>query len=228
MAPALGQKQRARIGHLGQAAISHFEHADLVGGAEPVLGAAQDAELVAAIAFEMQHRIHHVLQHTRACQGALFRHVPHQNQAEAALLGQPDQFEPRRPHLRHGARRALHGVQPHGLDRIDHHHGEVALAFQCGHNVAHVNGGGQLHRRLMQAQPARPQPDLVHRLFTGDIEYSVPRLGQGRGRLEQERGFADARIPPHQNGRGCDQAPAQHPVQLAYARHPARRRLRGA
>ena len=63
MAAALGEEQGGGVGDLGQATVGHLEHADLVGGAEAVLGAAQDAELVATIAFEMQHRVDHVFQH---------------------------------------------------------------------------------------------------------------------------------------------------------------------
>ena len=38
--------------HLGEARVAHLEDADLVGGAEAVLGAAQDAERVAALALD--------------------------------------------------------------------------------------------------------------------------------------------------------------------------------
>jgi hypothetical protein len=46
--------------------VGHLEDADLVGGAEAVLHRAQDAELVAALALEIQRRIDHVLQHAGA------------------------------------------------------------------------------------------------------------------------------------------------------------------
>ena len=62
---ALGEKQGRRIGHLDQAALGHLEHADLVGRAEPVLDRAQDAELMAALAFEVDHGVDHVLEHAR-------------------------------------------------------------------------------------------------------------------------------------------------------------------
>ena len=57
-ADGFGTSTRPRVGHL--------EDADLVGRAEAVLDRAQDAELVAALALEIEHRIDHVLEHARA------------------------------------------------------------------------------------------------------------------------------------------------------------------
>jgi hypothetical protein len=58
---AFAQEQLGRVGHLAQALAGHLEHADLVGGAEAVLDRAQDAEVVAAFALEIEHGIDHVL-----------------------------------------------------------------------------------------------------------------------------------------------------------------------
>ena len=116
VAAPLGQEQRRRIGHLGQAAIGHFEHADLVGGAVTVLHRAQDAELVATVTFEIQHRVHHVLQHARTGDGAILGDMTHQHQREIPGLRELDEFETGRAHLGHGAWRAVDRVKPHGLD----------------------------------------------------------------------------------------------------------------
>jgi hypothetical protein len=80
MPAPLCQKQGRRIQHFRQTTIGHLKHTDLVGSPEPVFHPAQDAKLMPAIALEMQYRIDHVFQHTRAGQGALLRHMPHQNQ----------------------------------------------------------------------------------------------------------------------------------------------------
>ena len=63
---AVGEEQGRRVRHLGEPAVAHLEHADLVGRAEAVLDGAQDAELVAALALEIEHRVDHVLEHARA------------------------------------------------------------------------------------------------------------------------------------------------------------------
>ena len=62
---AVGEEQRRRVGDLGQPRAFHREHADLVGAAEAVLGRAQDAILVAALAFEAEHRVDHMFEHAR-------------------------------------------------------------------------------------------------------------------------------------------------------------------
>ena len=63
---ALRQEQRRGVRHLGQPRAGHLEDADLVGRAEAVLHRAQDAELVAALALEVEHGVDHVLDHARA------------------------------------------------------------------------------------------------------------------------------------------------------------------
>ena len=61
---AVGEEQGRRVRYLGETAVAHLEHADLVGRPEAVLDRAQDAELVAALALEVEHRVDHVLEHT--------------------------------------------------------------------------------------------------------------------------------------------------------------------
>ena len=60
-AVAVAEEQRGRIGDFREARARHLEHADLVGGAEAVLHRAQDAEMMAALAFEIEHRIDEML-----------------------------------------------------------------------------------------------------------------------------------------------------------------------
>ena len=93
IAPPLRQKQRRGIGNLRQTDIGHLKHADFVGGAKAVLHPAQNTELMPAVAFKIQHRIHHVLQHPRPGDRALFGHMPNQDQRKPLQLGHPDQLE---------------------------------------------------------------------------------------------------------------------------------------
>ena len=120
-AAPLRQEQGGGVGHLLQAALGHLEHADLVGRAEAVLDRAQDAELVAALALEIEHGVDHVLEHARAGDLAVLGDVADQHQDEAALLGEADQLGRGAAHLRDGAGRGIEVVEIHGLDRIDHH-----------------------------------------------------------------------------------------------------------
>src|SRR5204862_5136336 len=51
-----------RIGHTDQPRARHLEYAELVRGAKPVLRRAQDAVRVVAVAFELQHAVHEMLE----------------------------------------------------------------------------------------------------------------------------------------------------------------------
>jgi hypothetical protein len=94
-------------------AFGHGEHADLVRAAEPVLGGAQDAILMAALAFEAQHGIDHMFEHARARDGAILGDVTDQDERATALLGETDQLLRRCPHLADGAGCALDQVRMH-------------------------------------------------------------------------------------------------------------------
>ena len=107
LALALGEEQGRGVGDLHQPGVGHLEDADLVGRAEAVLDRPQDAELMAALAFEIEHGIDHVLEHPRAGDHALLGDMADQQQAEAAALGEPDQLGRRGPHLGHGSRRRI-------------------------------------------------------------------------------------------------------------------------
>ena len=148
VAAAFAEEQRRRIGDVGEAAIGHLEHADLVGRTEAVLDRAQDAELVAALAFEIEHRVDHVLEYAGAGDGAVLGDVAHQQHGDAAALGQFDQRLRGGAHLCNRAGRAVDGVEPHGLDRIDHRDLGRIGALERRHDVAHRGGGGELHRRI--------------------------------------------------------------------------------
>jgi Mg2+/Co2+ transporter CorC len=80
------QENRRRVQHLAQALAGHREDADLVGRAEAVLDGADDPEAAAEIAFEVQHRIDHVLEHARPGDGAVLGHVADQEHRRTACL----------------------------------------------------------------------------------------------------------------------------------------------
>src|SRR6185295_20300451 len=60
-AVTIAEKQFGRIRDLLQSARHHFEDADLVARSKTVLDGAQDAIGEAAVAFEVEHRVDHVL-----------------------------------------------------------------------------------------------------------------------------------------------------------------------
>ena len=81
----VAEEQLGGVGDLAQALGRHLEDADLVGGAEAVLGRAQDAEGVAAVALEIEHGVDHVLDHLRAGDLAVLGDVADEQQGARPL-----------------------------------------------------------------------------------------------------------------------------------------------
>ena len=74
------------IGHADEPVAGHLEDAELVGRAEAVLRRAQDAMRVVAVALELEHAVDEVLEHPRACDGAVLRDVADEDRRDARLL----------------------------------------------------------------------------------------------------------------------------------------------
>ena len=152
-----GQEQARRIGDFFQPICAHGKDANLVRPAKAVLHSAQDAILVAALAFKIEHGINHVLEDARAGQLPVLGHMADQYQRAARQFGIADQFLRRCPHLRNRTRRAFQRVAVHRLDRIDHQQPRWCLqAGQRCQNVPHIGFGRQRHIGFGQPQPPRP------------------------------------------------------------------------
>ncbi len=110
-----------------------------------------------AVAFEIQHGVDHVLQHARARDGAVLGDVADQHDREFAGLGELDQLEAAGAHLAHRAWRTVDRVEPHGLDRIDHHQRRIFCGFQARGDVAQVDRGSELQGCILDTEPAGAQ-----------------------------------------------------------------------
>ena len=89
----LADEPRARVEHLDQAARAHLEHAALVRRAEAVLQRAQRPVGPLALALELQDAVDEVLEHARAGERALLRHVADEQHRDRVRLG--DLHDPR-------------------------------------------------------------------------------------------------------------------------------------
>ena len=125
----------------------------------------------------------------------------------------------------HGAGRAARSHEPHRLDRIDHHQRRVAGRGQAGSDVAQVDCGGELERRVLDAEAAGAQPGLLDGFLAGDVADAPSGARQSGSRLQQQRGFADAGVAADQDRRGRHQPSAQHAIQFGDAGGAARRRF---
>ena len=209
------QENRGRVSHLLEAGLGHGEHAQFVDGAEPVLEGADDAEAAAAVPFEIQDGIDHVLQHPGPCQRPLLGDVTDQKHGGSGLLGESHQLRRALPHLGHGTRGRLEQFAVNGLDRV---HDQIVRPLRCSHcqDALQFGRGQNLHRRAGQLQPPGAQADLTDGLLARDVEHPMPQTQGGDG-LQQKGGFADARITADEHGGTGHQASAKYTVELLQA-----------
>ena len=96
------------------------------------------------------------------------------------------------------------------------------LAFQRGEDAFELDLGQQFQLARIELQPVRAQRHLVGRLLAAHV-HGLARCAHLRQRLQQQRGFAHARIAADQHHLPRDQSAAQHPVEFPYAgRQPLR------
>src|SRR6476619_6286485 len=112
-------EQLGRIGNSDETCPGHLEDAELVRRAEAVLGRAQDALCVIPVALELQDAVDEVLEHARAGDRAVLRHVADEDRRDAQLLRRAHQAPGGLTHLRDraGRRPDLRRIQGlHGVD----------------------------------------------------------------------------------------------------------------
>src|SRR5215472_11043903 len=109
----VGEEQGGGVRHLDEAAVAHLEDADLVGRTKAVLDGAQDAELVAALTFEIEHGVDHVLEDAWPGDEPFLRDMADQDDDKAAALRDTDQLLRCAAHLTDRAWGAVERVQIH-------------------------------------------------------------------------------------------------------------------
>ncbi len=206
------QKNRARVADAFQAALGHREDADLVDRAEAVLDRAHEAKARMRVAFEIEHRIDDVLQHTRPGERAFLGHMADEHDGDAARLGGARQVRRALAHLRHRARRGRERIGVQRLDRIDDAE-RRRFDIERGEDALELNLRHHAHTRAVEAEPLRTQRHLRAALFAADVEH-LHLLGQRVGGLQQQRALADARVAADQRHAAGHDAAAEHAVQL--------------
>ena len=184
--PSIAQRiaepgRAGRLGHeagrgvldLDQSLVAHLEDARLVGRAEAVLERAQRAVGPLALALERQHAVDEVLEHARAGERALLRHVADEHDRDAAGLRDAHQAAGDLADLPDRAGRA---GQPGGvqhLDRVDD--ADVGpLGLDRRDDGVEIGLGDDRHRERRRPEPLGAQPDLGRRLLAGDVEVARP------------------------------------------------------
>ena len=116
-----GEEGGGGVRHGLEPRARHREHADLVHRPEAVLHRPQQPVVERALALEVQHRVHDVLERLGTGDAAPFRHVADQQHRRPRFLGEPHEPGGRLAHLAHVPWRSFELLGISGLDRVDEH-----------------------------------------------------------------------------------------------------------
>ena len=117
--------------------------------------------------------------------------------------------------------RRLELQRKHRLDRVDDHERRLD-ARDLLENALEARFGEQIQRRVADGQPLAARLDLMFRFLARAVQDGPDRAGHVRGRLQQQRGLADAGLAAEEHERSGDDAAAEDAIELVDARGEAR------
>ncbi len=203
----VAKEQLGWVRDLPQPLSGHLEHADLVGGAEPVLDSSQDTERVAAVALEVEDCVDHVLDHLGSGDLALFGDMADEHQCAALRFGEANQRLRCGANLAYGAGGCFERLGPKRLDGIDDDQIGPPTLGKRGQDVGQVGFRGERHRRSCQPEPFGPQTHLRDGFLTREVDDALTRCAERRCDLQQQCRFTDSRLAAdEQGGTGHDPA----------------------
>jgi hypothetical protein len=164
-----------------------------------------------AVPLEREDRVDHVLEDAGPRNRAVLRDVADQQDRRAGRAREPGERCRAAAHLRHGSRLARRIGIAHGLDRVDHHHGEARCLLDHG---GKVRAGRCTHAAGTRADAPSPAGHLLHGLLPADEQDLVARSLQPVGRLQRQGRLPDPRLAREEHDGPRDKPPAEHPVEL--------------
>ncbi len=197
-----------------QARSVHAKDADLLGVAEAVLVRAQDAVL-AAVAFEVEHGVDHVLEQTRPGDGAVLRDVADQEDGAAGALGELEQAGGAVAHLGDAARERLGLRACERLDRVDDGDARARLVERVEDAVE--VGFGEQQDVVAGLQTGRAQFRLGRRLLARDVDDGARPLRERAGHLQQQGRLARAGRAADEDDAARHHASTEQRVELGEA-----------
>ena len=163
---------------------------------------------------EVEHAVHHVLQHLGSRDGSLLVHVADDEDRDVPALGQLHEGHGTVLHLPHTARRALQRAVVESLDGV---HNQNVRRF-VGYGLEHILQPGLRQNQqtlASHAQALGPQLQLAHRLLAGHVQHPV-FPAEAAADLEHQGGLPHPRRAAYQHQRALHRSPAQHAVQLPH------------
>ena len=170
-----------------------------------------------AFAFEIEHRVDHVLDDARAGDLAFLGDMADQHDRGTCGFRIADDALRRGAHLCDRAGRRISEVGPKRLDGIeDDEIGPPAFGDRR-QDVLDIGLGGEFDRRRGRAEALGAQPDLRHGFLARHVDDPVTAIGECCGGLHEEGGFADARIAANEDGRAAHEPAACGAVEFSDA-----------
>src|SRR5882762_2368794 len=198
----------------------HLEDTDFIDRAEAILDGAENAVIERALAFEVEHRIHDVLEGLRARDAAALGHVSDEQHGGSGFLGEAHQTGGTLAHLADVAGGAFEFFRVGRLDRVEQHDAgpqrrRVVHDRLEPRLAQHVNVAGVL------AQAVGAETELFGGFLAGDVEGPDAGALEARRDLHQQRGLPDPRLTADQGHRARDDAAPEDEVELLETGLPA-------
>ena len=169
---------------------------------------------MAGFAFEIEHRVDHVLDDLGTRQLAFLGNMADQDHGGALGLGEVDQELRAGPQLGDGAGSGLQQGRPHGLDRIDHDHVGAGPGLERGQNIAQIGFDAEREGGVRKSETLRAQADLRDRLLAGKVDHLLAAPAERRERLQQKGRLSDAGVAADNDRGSRHQAAAGDPVEF--------------
>ena len=168
--------------------------------------------LVVAVALELEHAVDEVLQHARAGDRPVLRHVTDEDGRHARLLRDAEQTARGLAHLADRARRRAERRRVQRLHRVDH--ADVgALAVERRADCVELRLREDLDR-LRTAETGSAQRHLRGRLLPRDEQRPPPGTRDRPERGQQQRRLADAGLAADEHERRGHETAAEHAIEL--------------
>ena len=212
-------EELGRVRHTDEAGRGHLEHSELVRGPEPVLRRPQDTMLVVAVALELEHAIHEMLEHAGTRHGAVLRHMPDEDGRDVVVLRDPQETARSLSYLRDGSGSRADVRRVQRLHRVDDAH--VGMLALDGGTDDLERGLGEDAHRLRTADSRRTKGDLRRGLLARHEQCPLAGASDRTEDAQEERRLADTRLTGDEHDRGRNEAAAENPVELRNrGRHP--------
>ncbi len=218
----LREKKPGWIDDRRQPFAGHLEHPQLAGGPVPILGRPDHSVGMITLAFEIQNRVHNVLERFGPGEIAILGHVSYEENRSAGGFGEIKKL---RRHLTNLADTPRGGREPgrvDGLRRIEHHQCRI-LAFERFENPIQVRFGEKKKRWRFDPESLPAKLYLPFRLLSADVNHRGRPLGHIRRHLKQQSRLPDPGISPEKNQRARNHPSPENAIELVDSRPDAHR-----